>query len=51
MARYKLWFMTLPRTNDDAVYKGNGCTASKKEEKEIALYIHIVKGLMAGFGG
>lgn len=25
--------------------------ASKKEEKEIALYIHIVKGLMAGFGG
>lgn len=43
--------MTLPRTNDDAVYKRNGLTASKKEEKEIALYIHIVKGLMAGFGG
>lgn len=31
--------------------KGMGLTASKKEEKEIALYIHIVKGLMAGFGG
>lgn len=31
--------------------KGMGLPLLKKEEKEIALYIHIVKGLMAGFGG